>query len=70
MRKAMTILSHIVFVLSITYIVLWIFDYYNPLMELMTNVVTGKVLLGLFLCGLALSIVCMRISVEGQTAEK
>lgn len=67
MRKIITILSHIVFVLSAVFIVLWIFDYYNPLMELMTNAVMGKVLLGLFLCDLALAVICLRIGAEEQT---
>lgn len=66
----MTILSNIVLVLSVIFIVLWIFDYYNPLMELMTNAVMGKVLLGLFLCDLALAVVCLRISAEERTEEK
>lgn len=64
MKRIMTMLSHIVFSLSLVFVVLWIFDYYNPLMELMTNVVMGKVLLGLFLCDLALSTICLRISAE------
>ena len=48
MNKVETVVAHITFILSICFITLWIFDYFNPMMNLLNNQITGKGLLILF----------------------
>lgn len=57
MKKILNnIITNLTVILSVCFIALWIFDYYNPLMNLMNNAITGKFLLILFVCGLYLAL--------------
>lgn len=64
MKVIRNIIIHTTFILALCFIVLWIFDYYNPLMELMNNRISGKVLLLFFLTAMGLSLYDMRISYQ------
>ncbi len=56
MKYLKTLLPHVTIVLSITFVVLWILDYFNPMMQFLTGPVPKALLLALLLCAIATGI--------------
>ncbi|MDO4287227.1 MAG: hypothetical protein Q4C40_05830 [Eubacteriales bacterium] len=57
MKYIRALLPHVTIVLSILFVVLWILDYFNPMMHFLTGNLPKALLLVLLICAVATSIV-------------
>lgn len=53
MKYMKALLPHATIVLSIAFVVLWILDYFNPMMQFLTGSVPKVLMLVLLLCAIA-----------------
>lgn len=56
MKQLKVLLPHITVILSIAFIVLWILDYFNPMMGFLTSWLPKALLFVLLICAAATSI--------------
>lgn len=56
MKQLRALLPHLTLVLSITFFVLWILDYFNPMMQFLTSDLPKCLMLILLLCAAATAI--------------
>lgn len=56
MKQLRTLLPHLTVILSITFFVLWILDYFNPMMQFLTSGLPKCLMLILLLCAAATAI--------------
>ena len=56
MKQLRALLPHLTIILSITVFVLWILDYFNPMMQFLTSGLPKALLLALLLCACATAI--------------
>lgn len=53
MKWVKTLLPHVTIVLAILFIVLWILDYFNPMMQFLTSPLPKAWMMILFVCTIA-----------------
>lgn len=56
MKQLRALLPHLTIILSITFFVLWILDYFNPMMQFLTSGLPKALLLVLLVCAAATAI--------------
>ena len=56
MKQLRALLPHLTIILSITCFVLWILDYFNPMMQFLTSGLPKALLLALLLCASATAV--------------
>lgn len=53
------LLPHVTIVLSVTFFVLWILDYFNPMMQFLTGSLPKALLLALLVCAVMTSVLAV-----------
>lgn len=56
MKQLQALLPHLTIILSITFFVLWILDYFNPMMQFLTGGLPKILMLILLVCAVATAV--------------